>query len=349
MPDIGPLRPGQVNQPPAKKKKKKTPATPPPEASSKQGHYVLTPSGAIWVPYTDNEKAQASANPKDSKAGEKVSSPVTDPNAINQFPDSQAAKDAATKAAGNASAVGQINATFGGRTNRVYFGQQLDESATGPGGQRHAYDDVRTLTTAENDVYTWSDAEWATFGKKLAAIGAIDDPNNRFAIAAAWKSAVDQAAKYYQAGKKLTPWDVVNIKGFSVDGSNPKGSPYANQTISRTQKNTNYIDDSTADGYTRAIFQNTVGRDPTAAEMSRYRFLITGYEKGHPQVSTTTTHYDAHGNPLNEESTTQANPDGTGLQEQMLQTAKADPEYGAYQAATTYYNATMDLIHGSTG
>lgn len=240
----------------------------------------------------------------------------------------------------------QPDETKRGTGDQVYMGVIHEGAGDHSGPRNPDVDRVITADQAKDDVYSWSEDRLFALGKQLYKAGLISKPDARSDIYQVWAGAVTLAGKYYAAGKKLTPWDVLQLKGFHVDGTGGNGSPYANQTLTETHKDTSYIDGATADAYTRSIFQETLGRDPTHDELSKYRILVTGYEKGHPAVSKSTVHYNAMGAAQDTTSETVQGPDAVGLQDQMKQQAKADPEYGAYQAATTYYNAIQDLING---
>jgi hypothetical protein len=209
-------------------------------------------------------------------------------------------------------------------------------------------DDIRASEDAMNDVHTWNADKRAAMGKKLYAAGLISDPNSWDEINKVWYTAVQEAGLRFSAtnGKdKVTPYDLIDM--MAGVGGNGKGKN-SNRTMTHTSVSTQTLDQESADGIVRAIFQQSMGRDPTDGELSDYRTMMTGYAKDHPQTTTTTTKYDGQGNEASSTSNTKGGITESGLQNMAAQHAQADPEYGTYQAATTYWNALLGMIGGGS-
>lgn len=159
-------------------------------------------------------------------------------------------------------------------------------------------------------------------------------------LAALWGSYVSQAAEYYKAGVNITPWDIM-----SKDGQQREAYIKTPRTV--TQSSTSY--DLSTEGDARAIFytaaQQLLGRDPTKAETRDFQKALNAMERANPTVTTSTSNYV--GDELQSQtSTTQGGVKEGARQMEAMDMAKADPEFGAYQASTTYFDAMMDMLGG---
>lgn len=198
----------------------------------------------------------------------------------------------------------------------------------------------RTLSKvdAQRSWYLMSDAERAALGTRLYRAGIVADPNNYKQVQSAWQYAVEEAAEAYAAGRqRMTPWDVIGMMaGTSGAAAGPKTTSYSSTSVNIPTK-------QDAAAAVRSIFQDAIGRDPTDGEIARYSSVIFGAAKANPTRTNTTTTTDASGNSTSS-STTSGGMTAAGYQEMLENKVRQDPEYGAYQAATTYMNALMDAI-----
>ena len=79
--------------------------------------------------------------------------------------------------------------------------------------------------------------------------------------------------------------------------------------------------------------------------MLRRFAAIAGFEKANPTITTATTNYvgdDVTG----QTSTTKGGVKDSARSLMAMEDVKADPEFGAYQASTTYFDAMMEMIGG---
>lgn len=226
---------------------------------------------------------------------------------------------------------------------KVYFGKKTT------GGYDPARDalisgrvttapDERDLDSAVNDFYTWSEAERGAWGQRLYKAGMLRDPDDYDGMLKAWQYAVEQAAGMWTHGKKpVTPWQFIDLLD---SGQGPQGGP---KTTKSTSKSYQIPSESEARAAITAIFQDQLGRDPTDGELSRYRSMWIGQARQNPATTTTTTTTDPTGNTTSS-STTSGGFDPRGF---LVQEAQGDPEYGALQSATTYYNVLEQLARSS--
>jgi hypothetical protein len=144
------------------------------------------------------------------------------------------------------------------------------------------------------------------------------------------------------AGKKVTPWQVLDVvAGGAGGGPHPT-------TQTNTSKSFNIPTVEDAHAATRQLFQALMGRDPDHGELDRYASMMTSYAQKHPTVTKQTQTTDIHGNTTSSSTSSGGYSQG-GITDMLSQKAKADPEYGAYQAATTYTNALIGALGGLSG
>lgn len=213
-------------------------------------------------------------------------------------------------------------------TSPVFMGMQ------NIGGQNRPQ--TQTLQDVINSWYTMDqktkdrfEATMASAGFKVATFTDAD-------FFKAWSSYATQAASYNAAGKMLSPWDVL-----SMDGQGRQNNQPTTTTTTDTSYNiSNYQD-------THALFmqaaQSLLGRAPTVAETKAFQSQLNAYQRANPTKTTRTTTTDAQGNST---STTSSSGGTTaaGMQDLAQQQAQQNPEYGSYQAATTYFNALLGAI-----
>jgi hypothetical protein len=188
------------------------------------------------------------------------------------------------------------------------------------------------------EFYKWSEVELQAWGQRLYKAGMISNPGDYQAMARAWADAVKLSANYWAAGRPITPWEVIDIQ---------EGLAHAGQRTPKTSRNMskslNIPSAEEADGITRQMFQDLLGRDPTDGEAARYRSILIGKAKQNPTVTTTIQNTDGTGN-TSSSSTTTGGFSSAMAQEAVRGQATEDPEYGAYLAATTYMGALQQML-----
>lgn len=219
----------------------------------------------------------------------------------------------------------------------VYWGQK---SIGDQGGEFHGGadirqgDDIAQYDWAQNNFYTWDDTERAAWGQRLYKAGLLKDPTDYDGMLKAWNYAVDQAAAMYTyGGRKITPFGFIDL----IDGMN--GEKPTSQTARNTQVNYQIPSVSEATASIKTMFQQMLGRDPTDGEIERYRSMWIGQARKNPTTTTSTVTSDLQGN-TSTSTTSSGGFDPSGF---LPDQVKGDPEWGAFQAATSYYSALMDL------
>lgn len=151
-----------------------------------------------------------------------------------------------------------------------------------------------------------------------------------------WASYAGQAANYNAAGKQMTLWDVLALDAKTHQSLPPKVT---------TSTNTSYNISNYQD--THALFmsaaQSLLGRAPTIAETKAFQKQLNAYQQANPSRTTQTTTTDATGNSTST-STSSGGTTAAGMSDLAQQAAQQNPDYGSYQAATTYFNSLLNAI-----
>lgn len=237
---------------------------------------------------------------------------------------------------------GTSSSNGGTKDPLVYLGQNnlLQGEMRFTAGTNY-YDKTSKLSAVANQYYNWDPKTKDKFLTQLNLAGYDTNNLRDDQVAQLWAGYAQQAAAYYAAGNKMTPWDILAKDRQAREA-------YMNTPRSVTQTSTNYQMSTREDAH--ALFlqaaQSLLGRDPTKSEISTFQKALNAYEKKNPTVTTTTSNYV--GDQLKSQSSTSKGGVSENARALMAQEdIKKDPEYGAYQAATTYFDAMMQMIGGS--
>lgn len=223
----------------------------------------------------------------------------------------------------------------------VYLGQndQMQGEMRFTAGTNY-YDKTAKSSEIASQYYNWSSGTKNKFLTQLGLAGYDTSQMRDAQIAQMWADYVGQAASYYSTGAKLTPWDI-------LAKDRQQREAYMNTPRSVTQTSTS-LDMSTKED-AHAIFlqaaQSLLGRDPTKSEISSFQKALNAYEEKNPTVTTQTTNYMGD-EVTSQDATTTGGVSDSARGLMATEDVKADPEYGAYQAATTYFDAMMEMVGG---
>jgi hypothetical protein len=188
--------------------------------------------------------------------------------------------------------------------------------------------------------YQWDAKTKGQFLSQLGLAGYDVGQLKDAQLASLWAGYVDVAGKYALAGQNFSPWDVLgkDIAQRESEVAKPR-------TVTQTQKSYNLSTAEDAHALFQGAAQTLLGRDPTKAEIARFKSTLNKYEQANPTMTTTTSDY--LGSELQNQSSTTKGGVSAASQGLMAQEeAKKNPEYGAYQAATSGMNWLMEMING---
>ncbi len=198
------------------------------------------------------------------------------------------------------------------------------------------------LSQVAGQYYDWDQKTKDKFLAQLNLAG-FDTTKMRDAdVAAVWANYSQQAGAYYKngAGQAVTPWDI-------LAKDRRQREAYLATPRTETRTSTQVQLSTTQDAH--AIFlqsaKSLLGRDPTKAEIKSFQEQLNAYERANPQKVTTTT--NLVGDTVKSQSET-ATGGVSGEARTLLATEdiEKDPEYGAYQAATSGMSWLMEMVQG---
>lgn len=178
---------------------------------------------------------------------------------------------------------------------------------------------------------------------------------------AAWDNLLQTAIQLTKStGRNWTPWEVMESYNHKpgtlgthrsgdwiIDNATGEKVKYVGpKSRTTTQTSVDLTDPETAQALITQSLTQLLGRAPSDGELAQFKGTISGYEKSHPSVATTTEQYDSQGNVV-ATNTTRSGGVTDAARQQLLQSKVQDtPEYAKYQAGTTYFNALLQLIGG---
>ena len=188
---------------------------------------------------------------------------------------------------------------------------------------------------AVNQIFE-SDSYREQVAKQMIAAGILDpsQEHDLFAITDAWTKVVDQAAMFQTAGAGKTPLEVLKLIRVQQKAT------AARKAATTTDDQTSVQHWSDAPTAVKDVLQRMLGRDPTDAEQATYQAGLNAAAAANPTRQHTVNHVDAQGNTTS--STTSSG--GIDPTQVLGSMAERDPEYGAYQASTTYMDALKQAI-----
>jgi hypothetical protein len=244
---------------------------------------------------------------------------------------------------------------------RVYLGSRQTLQSVGrrrtsnPGSAVPSYSDreMRSVVTdetldegsARNLIYAWYGtdkfSQWAQTLMSLGIIGE-DEQSDIQALSAVWNDAVDLSIAMSVNGRKVSPWDAVKALAESKSYKAAGGGSFTG-TRTSTSTSIDLTDPATAKAIVNDALSQRLGRAATEEELATLRGVLNAAERAAPTVTTSSTTYQ-DGDAVSQSSTTSGGLTGAGRQQLILDEAMQKPEYGAYQAATTYFNALMQAV-----
>ena len=216
----------------------------------------------------------------------------------------------------------------------------------------------------------WSQGQLAQFVNQgvLNKVPGFDTNMGMPQIQAAWQKMVDASVLFNQglkSGQKpWTPTDVLNSwsdnkgkfgtttkDGWVYDVATGERLKYVGATT-KTTKSTQ-LDLSSPEqvqAIAQSALQQALGRNPNAKELAQFKSTIAGYERAHPQVTTTTEQLkpDLATGSVDVASSTSTSTGGvTDAERQALVTEQAQgtPEYHKYQSAN-YFQMLLGMVSG---
>ncbi len=215
-----------------------------------------------------------------------------------------------------------------------------------------------TVLQVSNEFFGWDERKKEEFRTRVAMAGLDPQRMNDTQLASVWRGYVEQAAQYKVNGINRSPDEVLGLDQIAheqrrlreLEEEKVQGPVTTTSTQTSTDLSTKM--DAKAMLYTAA--KTLLGRAPSEAEVGSFFANLNAEETANPTqvntVSTTTPTTDAEGMQIDRtEVQSQTRTGGVSADAKSMMAmdaAKANPEYGAYQAGTKVHDAFMDLVFG---
>jgi hypothetical protein len=275
-------------------------------------------------------------------------------------------------AAGSGGSSADAGRVYMGSTRYTKGGQDKGSGQALPRGKSMygAKDIWASPAEAEQDYFHWSFKKQQDFVSQCVLAGRLKLGAGLDEGASEWAKLVKVAAKYGSAGQKVQPWDLLAIDVKAAGGGNAwvQRGPFEFNTqtgqsryvgpgtylgggkAQQVDTRVDLTDPDTAKAVATKLFQDMMGRDPGAGELTGFASALHSAEQNSPVVNTTTTQYDMDtGQPISSDTTSSGGISAEGKAYIGEQQVKGKKEYGAYQAATTYQNVLDSLVFGGPG
>lgn len=219
--------------------------------------------------------------------------------------------------------------------NRTMARMPVGNPRAGTSGRR-----TTTRSDALLEFYRWSEAERRQWGEYLAGLGLLDeeDIGNYTELRDAWVTMVEEAAGFASAGGSQTPWDAARIMASGLPAADKDG-PFTGRKT-QTAKQIDLTDPTTAKAMVNDVLSKALGRAATDEELRAFGSVLNQAERSNPVTATTVSDF-VEGDLVSSSTTRSGGIDRNQvLQDRAMQT----PEYGAYQAAATYFPALLSAI-----
>ena len=220
-------------------------------------------------------------------------------------------------------------------------------------------DNVAEIDAVRGQVFEWYGTDdFAKWGRHLLSLGLVaeEDVSNIEVLDEAWQDALEMAGRMYSSGKRITPWEAASLLasgsgagryGGSGGSGRRGGGGAADGPFTGRRRSSATSVDLTDPATAKALLSDTLaqklGRAPNESELAQFTAVLNSAERANPTTTTTDTDY-VEGVATSQSSTTSGGLTGAGRQQMAADEAMKKPEYGAFQAATTYYNAMVAAL-----
>lgn len=198
---------------------------------------------------------------------------------------------------------------------------------------------------AKQEFYKWDAEKRREWGEHLVDLGLIapDDVDDYYTLEDAWIQFTGDAANLYAGGHKVTPWQAAKIVAGSDEQIAKRRSSFVDEapftgSKTRTSTNVDLTDPDTARAMVNDVMAQALGRSANDEELRAFVATLQSAERANPLTTTTTAQF-VDGEQVGSSSVSSGGMTQRGRSELMLDEARGLPDYGAYQAATTYLQA----------
>lgn len=203
-----------------------------------------------------------------------------------------------------------------------------------------------TVGQVSTDYFRFDYNTRQSFINSLKGLGQDVSKMNDADFAAAWRAYTIQAAQQTVNGRNMTPWDVVALDLLTREKQRQEEVLKGPKTTTATQTATDLSTRLDAKAILYQASQTLLGRAPTDTETSNFWSNLNQQESANPQVTTTTSTTAPTGELIDQQQVRTGGVSAEARQMLVMDEAKSNPEYGAYQVATKFQDALMGLVYG---
>lgn len=203
-----------------------------------------------------------------------------------------------------------------------------------------------TVGQVSTDYFRFDYKTRQSFINSLKGLGQDVSKMNDADFAAAWRAYTIQAAQQTTNGRNMTTWDVVALDLLTREGQRQQEALKVPKTTTTVQTATDLSTQLDAKAILYQASQTLLGRAPTDTETSNFWANLNSQESANPQVTTTTTTTAPTGEVTDQNQVRTGGMSAEAKQMLVMDEAKKNPEYGAYQVATKFQDALMGLVYG---
>lgn len=256
-------------------------------------------------------------------------------------------------------------------TDSIFVGAQALGRPVGTRGHDpHRYSGFTTYQEAQSLPGQWYSSDpnlYKSFVSKLIMYkypGASSDMGIPEAMSA-WDDLLKMAITLNKAqGKNLktnwTPWAILESYNrkpgslgthregdFLVDNATGERVKYVGPKTKTTKQSAiDLSNHEQVQAIAEQALTQMIGRAPTTKELAQFKATLNGYEREHPEITTTTDHYDDMGNVTASDVVHSGGVSDAARAGLITGGVKKTKEYGKYQSGTTYFNALMQMVGG---
>ena len=209
----------------------------------------------------------------------------------------------------------------------------------GAGEPRRPTPQFNSLDNLMNQFYQMTPTQMNALGRKLASAGILDSSQigNPMATEQAYQAVLQQLAKMTAANNYVSLDDFLGSYMKQAGANKPS-------SYSTTETSVNLTDPQSARQLLIQTLQNSLGRNPSAAEYQAFLSSIHAAERENPTVTKRTMQLNNQTGSYDVSNTsTSGGVDPSAFAAEYGQNHN-QAEHGAYQAATTYFDALRQAI-----
>lgn len=204
-------------------------------------------------------------------------------------------------------------------------------------------DKVLTASQAVDLPYLWDQDKITNAIKRMQDAGL--EVNTFDDMVGVWQGLVQRASKSYtlSGGKmQMTPWDALDLYK-SESGGDAAGSQGFTGSRTTVARNVTELSDGQSWSVLQSTLQKMLGRDPSDEELRNFTYKMSQQAAHNPSITKTIAHYK-DGQLTRTNSHTNPGFTMDDAVEAAYNRAQNNPDYGEYQAATTYFNAALSAL-----